>query len=220
MIPLGMRLSFNLAFRPMDTQLKDDITETLNQASSRTLDAVYEEVCETIERTERTLENARMQANLDLGVYATSELIGQVRKLSRRELSRNRDRIERKLQRLIGKVTTAEARTGSGCTKIHSGTYRKEPALDPPRRSRPHRQQRGRGGKSRKQTTTTTVFTPTEEDLRAFDPVILVDGFQPSQDQISVCRLPDCFAPTPKEPIDISDALIGSHNWAERLRWH
>ena len=30
----------------------------------------------------------------------------------------------------------------------------------------------------------------------------------------------DCFAPTPKNPIDVHDQVVGTHAWAERLRWH
>ena len=40
-----------------------------------------------------------------------------------------------------------------------------------------------------------------------------------TKDQIEICRLPDCFAPTPKEHIDVPDQVIGTHKWAEQLRW-
>ena len=33
-----------------------------------------------------------------------------------------------------------------------------------------------------------------------------------------MCRLPDCFAPNPKSPIDVFDQVTGTHEWAERLR--
>ena len=61
---------------------------------------------------------------------------------------------------------------------------------------------------------------PTEEDKKKFDPIVLAENVQLSKDQIDICRLSDCFAPTPKEPIDVSDQLVGTHAWAERLRWH
>ena len=60
----------------------------------------------------------------------------------------------------------------------------------------------------------------TQEDVRKFDTIVLTDRVRLSQDKISMCRLPDCFAPTPRTPIDVSDQLIGTHQWAERLRWH
>ena len=61
---------------------------------------------------------------------------------------------------------------------------------------------------------------PTQEDVRKFDPIVLTDRVRFGQDQISICRLPDCFAPAPRTPIDVSDQLIGTHQRAERLRWH
>eukprot|EP00745_Piridium_sociabile_P020923 TRINITY_DN32272_c0_g1_i5.p1 TRINITY_DN32272_c0_g1~~TRINITY_DN32272_c0_g1_i5.p1 ORF type:complete len:867 (+),score=134.27 TRINITY_DN32272_c0_g1_i5:352-2601(+) len=53
-----------------------------------------------------------------------------------------------------------------------------------------------------------------------FDPIVLADNVELTPDQISICRLPDCFAPAPREPVDVSDQMIGTYSWAERLRWH
>ena len=53
-----------------------------------------------------------------------------------------------------------------------------------------------------------------------FDPIVLADNVNLTKDQVSVCRLPDCFAPTPKTPIDVFDQVTGTHELAERLRWH
>ena len=52
-------------------------------------------------------------------------------------------------------------------------------------------------------------YIPTQEDVRKFDHIVLTDS------QISVCRLLDCFAPTPQTLIDMSDQLIETHQWAD-----
>ena len=50
--------------------------------------------------------------------------------------------------------------------------------------------------------------------------VLATDNLHDGLYIFSICRLPDCIAPTPRTPIDVSDQLIGTHQWAERLRWH
>ena len=56
--------------------------------------------------------------------------------------------------------------------------------------------------------------------MTKFDPIVLADNVNLTKDQVSVCRLPDCFAPTPKTSIDVFDQVTGKHEWDERLRWH
>ena len=59
-----------------------------------------------------------------------------------------------------------------------------------------------------------------EEKRHVFDPIVLAKNVTLTKEQKEVCRLPDCFAPTPREPIDVYDQALGTHQWAERLRWH
>ena len=64
---------------------------------------------------------------------------------------------------------------------------------------------------SEEETAPRSVYAPTEEELRRFDP----DNVQVSRLQIDICRMSDCFAPTPKKLIDVSQQLNGTHVWAE-----
>ena len=63
-------------------------------------------------------------------------------------------------------------------------------------------------------------YRPTEEELSRFDPIVLVDNYTPTTEQIEILRMSKATAPTPKEPVDVSDQLIGFHRFAERMRWH
>ncbi|KAK7475074.1 hypothetical protein BaRGS_00033687, partial [Batillaria attramentaria] len=58
------------------------------------------------------------------------------------------------------------------------------------------------------------------QDTSRQDNTTTVTTYWIPRDQIRVCRLPDCFAPTPKEKIDVCDQVVGTYAWAERLRWH
>ena len=77
-----------------------------------------------------------------------------------------------------------------------------------------------RRGKKTKKSLGIEHWCPTEDDLKQRDPVVLVDGLQLTKEQISVCRFSDKFIPTPKAPIDVLDQMMGTYEWAERLRWH
>ena len=209
---------------PDDTGIVSSIERTLNSASSRTLDTVYDEVCVAINTAKQQFEQLREKANSEIGVHATNELIGRMRKHANREIHKNKSRVQKKLQKLTSskKMYTGgeDRRVLRGSTKIKAQTYVRERDSYSERRTRPHRMKRGRGGKSSQEKKTSQGPTVTEEDLKKLDPIVLVNDLKLTQDQIAVCRLPDRFAPTPKQPMDVSDALIGSHQWGERLRWH
>ena len=56
--------------------------------------------------------------------------------------------------------------------------------------------------------------------MKATDPIVLADNVTLTDDQRAICRLSDKFIPTPTSPIDVCDQMRGTHQWAERLRWH
>ena len=62
-------------------------------------------------------------------------------------------------------------------------------------------------------------YIRTEEDIKRLDPVVLTNKVELSEADKEVLRLPDCFAPTPGAPVDVFDQAIGTHEWAERMRW-
>ena len=59
----------------------------------------------------------------------------------------------------------------------------------------------------------------TAQDLERINPIVLNPNITLTPEQISVCRLPDKFVPTPRCPIDVHDMVQGTRRWAERLRW-
>ena len=79
-----------------------------------------------------------------------------------------------------------------------------------PVRKRPHR----RGVKK-------CTFKKCEVDLneRDKDPIVLAKNVHLNKEQIDICRMSDKFIPTPTAPVDVSELLVGTHEWAERLRW-
>ena len=89
-----------------------------------------------------------------------------------------------------------------GNLKISANGYTTEsfPAKEK-NRVRPHRRLNRKAKEKRKRIVTSPArkhdYVPTKEDVERFDPTVLTDKVKLSQDQISICRLPDCFAPTP-----------------------
>eukprot|EP00745_Piridium_sociabile_P017617 TRINITY_DN263_c0_g1_i8.p1 TRINITY_DN263_c0_g1~~TRINITY_DN263_c0_g1_i8.p1 ORF type:complete len:903 (+),score=84.50 TRINITY_DN263_c0_g1_i8:125-2833(+) len=88
------------------------------------------------------------------------------------------------------------------------------------RNHRKNRHKNSRIDKRKKKQNGSNYVNITEEDYKKFDPIVLATNVSLTKEQIEMCRLPDCFAPTPTEPIDVADQLVGTYDWAERLRWH
>lgn len=233
LIPKGLQLKFNLAFGIFDFSLIKDIEDILNKASTNLLDTLYLKVCEQIILVEETLKITRKELEGVVGCYKSNEIVGNIRKHYESFFVNERKRLDKKIHYLVktNKCTSTlvENKRHQGSKRIFSTKYQKPKSTSNPESViRKHRQNRRRGGlKNKKQNKNKqkvkdnlpSDFIPSEEDLSKFDPIVLTN-IELTPEQISICRLPDCFAPTPREPIDVSDQLIGTHNWAERLRWH
>ena len=167
-------------------------------------------------------------------MHITDYYVGLIRK----ECKKEREDLSRKHEKKLSKLTpfaaaisnqsiqTAESRF-SGSLKITTNRYTTDrlPVMKN-HQVRPHRRLNRKVNRKVKRKRLRIAkspngkydYVPTQEDVRKFDPIVLTDRVRLNQDQISVCRLPDCFAPTPRTLIDVSDQLIGTHQRAERLR--
>ena len=166
-------------------------------------------------------------------MHLTDYYVGHVRKERKKELEDLSRKQEKKLSklspRLAADISDQSTQTAESCflgrLKITTNRYTtgRFPVMKN-HQVRPHCRLNRKVKKKRIRMVTSANrrydYVPTQEDVRKFDTIVLTDRVRLSQDQISMCRLPDCFAPTPRTPIDGSDQLIGTHQWAERLRWH
>ena len=48
---------------------------------------------------------------------------------------------------------------------------------------------------------------------------MLTENVNLTEDQKYICSLSDKFIPTPTAPINVADMMVGTYEWAERLRW-
>ena len=179
------------------------------------------------------LSDIREETNRKNGMHLTDYYVGLVRKERKKELEDLSRKHEKKLSKLSPRLAaaisdqptqTAESRF-PGRLKITTNRYTTDsfPVMKN-HQVRPHCRLNRKVKKKRIRMVTSANrrydYVPTQKDVRKFDPIVLTDRVRLSQDQISMCCLPDCFALTPRTPTDVSDQLIGTHQWAERLRWH
>ncbi|KAK7475057.1 hypothetical protein BaRGS_00033670, partial [Batillaria attramentaria] len=225
-IPNGLRLNFNLAYNIHNEELITSIQTVLDSASSSILDLLIEQCKTDAVSIQREFEESRQRFNNVLGENETDAIVGDLRNVSHPILKKLKAVHEKKLVNLKNDLDSRRNvyyNGQDGSARITSNYYKHTSVtkLDGfTRRTRQHRRNRRRGKRNHKKKIKPPQFIPTEEDLKQFDPINLTSNVILSKDQIRVCRLPDCFAPTPKEKIDVCDQVVGTYAWAERLRWH
>ena len=62
-IPKGLNLHYNLAYRPTDNHLKVSNQSILNTASSRILDVIHEDVCKSVDSVSYNFSEIREETN-------------------------------------------------------------------------------------------------------------------------------------------------------------
>ncbi|KAK7465900.1 hypothetical protein BaRGS_00037552 [Batillaria attramentaria] len=225
-IPNGLRLNFNLAYNIHNEELITSIQTVLDSASSSILDLLIEQCKTDAVSIQREFEESRQRFNNVLGENETDAIVSDFRNVSHPILKKLKAVHEKKLVNLKNDLDSRRNvyyNGQDGSARITSNYYKHTSItkLDGfTRRTRQHRRNRRRGKRNHKKKVKPAQFIPTEEDLKQFDPINLTSNVILSKDQIRVCRLPDCFAPTPKEKIDVCDQVVGTYAWAERLRWH
>ena len=221
-LPQGLAVRFNLAFGTDDAFLCESISKVLDETSSRILDLVYKKTVCAVAEQETCLQSTRTEVACELGIHRTNEMMGAIRKRVQKDIDIEKNKHAKKLAKLDKCHSSKKPVIKGGSTRLCASAYvRHYPNSPPERQVRQHRMQRGRGKKKdRYAKKDRKTYVPSEDDLKSYDPIVLADNVRLTEDQISICRLPDGFAPTPKTPIDVSDQVVGTHAWAERLRWH
>ena len=242
LIPKGLRLHFNLANHTQDPDLVLSIKKVLNQASSRILDILLKGSIQAKSRSQRNLCAIQENATTMMGEVNMKDMLQNIKQSLEPVLTKRSKTQYSKLRRWEMEVSynnNIRLQTQRGSLQVKADTYLEgllqlpeeakcslghSPICKEPRTKRgvrPHRRKRNRAGahsrKIRKEVE--DIYIPTEEELKAFDPIVLAPNVILNQDQISICRLSDRFVPMPRTPVDICDMIVGTHAWAERLRW-
>ena len=241
-LPQGLRLHFNLALQARCKNLVDSLKRTLNIASSDILRKIHSEVRTNVDLLHSALQDCVKNLQEEIGFNQTNILLGKVRKDSQRELSRIRHSHWRKLYSLKQLKQEKHSTIVEPQTPDHSGSFRitantilqqhsskqhslQEPGVNTkphPKRTRDHRKisRKKKTVSTKRKQNHTKSFIPTDEDRQRFNPIVLAPNVTLTKEQIEICRMSDCFAPTPTHPLDVADQMLGTHAWAERLRWH
>ena len=221
-IPKGLQLSFNLAYALDNGGLLDTIQTHLNQAASRILDSLLIATKLRNQTLSKEISSERECVCLQLGQRRTNQLIHEIRTTNSAFISKLQSTLDRKLSALgCGKSGAPSPSQGGGSVRIKACEYKNpspQASTSASTFTRPHRRNRHKNRQKR--------CAPSEDsrsradDHKAFDPIVLARNVTLTEEQKSICRLPDCFAPTPRSPIDVCDQTLGTVAWAERLRWH
>lgn len=221
-IPSGLQLTFNLAVVPQNSSLLGSVQNNLDNASSRLLDLLYTDCQEKVDSLQHSYDEQRAITNHALGHHRTDCVISQIKERTKKDLQRLKQTYMRKLTTLNNASTSVPVSNTilSGSLKIRARTFIPDKThKEHNKKIRKHRRRRERQKMNRLKPehphSPCKISTP-----HPFDPVVLAKNIQLTDEQISICRLSDKFAPTPREPVDACDQLLGTHAWAERLRWH
>lgn len=234
-IPRGARLKFSLAARPSDSVTPAAIQQALDDASSNILVNMLKDSSKDRILKKQQLDNLRSSLAESHSKERVDIFIGDIRKEYQSTLAQLQKTHWDKLTRLSVEkaegVTDFDTNTFQGSMTLKTRHFRPPSANEPVaagvnqrESTRSKRLHRRRGRRKRKtqhshNSLEGKQYVPTEEEKKRFDPIILVDGLKLTENQKAVARLPDGFCPTPKDPIDVSDQMIGSYAWAERMRW-
>ena len=96
-IPNGLNLHFNLAYRPTDNHLQVSIQSILNTANSRILDVIQEDVCKLVDSASYNFSDIREETNRKKWY---DYYIGLIRKECKKELEDLSRKHEKKLSKL------------------------------------------------------------------------------------------------------------------------
>ena len=100
MIPNGLNLHFNLAYRPTDNHLQVSIQSILNTASSRMLDVIHEDVCKSVDSASYNFSDIREETSRKNGMHLTDYYVGLIRKECKKEIEDLSRKHEKKLSKL------------------------------------------------------------------------------------------------------------------------
>jgi len=172
-IPYGLRLHFNLAFNTNDIDFSKKIESILDTASSRILEALCANCRDTVDLYSDRLTEIRKLANDASGTVETDQMLVLIRQSTSDKLCVSNDRLKQKLSRLIQECSSMNPPTlghvNQGSKRLSAAKYK----LPFHARPRPHRRKRRR--RLPKRSKAARGFVPTEEDMKALDPIVLAD---------------------------------------------
>ena len=225
-LPKGFQLRFNLAYKADDILL-NNLQKVLDEASSKIVLLFREQIELDYEKSYEKLADVRKQLAEKVGEFYSERIVGETKKQCKDTFKKIKISHEKKIKKLIfDKNSHDDVCNFLGSLQLQSNNFRIRSTCDcdsetNKTKERPHRQlRRGKRKKRDKTKATRQEWVPSEEDLKCRDPIVLAENVTLTPDQISICRLSDKFIPTPTSPIDVCDQMIGTHQWAERLRWH
>lgn len=230
LIPHGLRLGFSLALRPTNLVV-EKIEQILNNASTQLLLVLCDCAKEDLKETKELWEKHRLENNEGVGTFRGDRMVGKLRVKHERTRRMMQKTSQRKIEKLRCEkredTNVRESRFTDFKGTVHltgkqfslNQKQVEEKTRTAKQGIRPHRKIR-RGKRSNNKKQKDSVWSPSEAEFKERDPIVLTDKVTLSKEQIEVCRLADCFVPTPTTPIDVYDQMIGTHEWAERLRWH
>ena len=216
-IPKGLVVEKNLATHVNDELFVKDFQETLDEASSRSLDRIIEKYEYSKLQMEEELEAIEIDRAEEVEIKRGVREIKAAYKV--KLLNKHLEQV-----RHVQEAENTPFQRSMGSRKVKGLKYipQKNCACNP-KRLRPHELTRRRRTKKKK----VVYFGPKQETLQDIieveqkkrDPINLTD-FVITEDMKSVLRLGATFAPSPTRPVDVYSLYVDFHKWAERLRWH
>ena len=223
-IPNGLKIHFNLAWQTKNEQLVNNITNVLSNASSRILDFLIEECSNVQDALHQDVDDMKKQGRKQYGPLQMCNMVSSAKKSMEESLKSIKSIHHKKITKLKELNSKSVPLKGESVKLISKGYVHEQVHSQNPstHKIRNHRKNRHRNTKinREKKQKEKNFLNITADDYKRFDPIVLASNVTLTEEQIEICRLSDCFAPTPTEPIDVADQLIGTYDWAERLRWH
>ena len=210
-LPVGFRLGFNLACHHNNDESMEGIKDILNDASSKIMTIVHNSNKQEITKKDIVLKNQMKNLNEE-------QCKNKLNDKFKRELQ-NVDRRHRNKIRFLRNENFANIVAGhGGSIKLQSNCF-KPRSIFVPKLKRPHRC--CRRGKRKKKNSINNESTDENNQIINNDrlPIVLTENVNLTEDQKYICSLSDKFIPTPTAPINVADMMVGTYEWAERLRW-
>lgn len=234
LLPNGLRLQFNLAFKPENENLLGSLKNLLDNTSSEVFRLIQSEVQIITNVYANNFQEYLDKLRKKTGIGSANRLLGRIKRDCQSTLTDIRKQHWKKIRTLKHEkeINGVQLTKGDyqGSLKIAADELlpaaqrqvnaNQKSCKTSHQNKNNGRRKNNRAKKRRQNNKSSGFYTPTEEDLHRFNPIVLAENVTLTEDQISICRMSDCFAPTPTQPIDVSDQMLGTHAWAERLRWH
>ena len=219
-IPHGLRVHVNIAHNNRNDMV-DYMNKLLSVASTKFLFKVTSqiklEIVHLVAKAEYLKHTMITLFNEEIWEWMKSTALGRLNFLLR---NMERSHINKLNSLLTEKNLLMNHNKGS--VLVTGSTFHDSGSTMRPHRKRIYKKNNKNKKRSKKYNTIENInqVETNHQNPDNRDPLILTSNVQLTSDQIDICRLSDKFIPTPTNPVDVADQLIGTHEWAERLRWN